>query len=69
MLLESKNLTEFLSTAENIMQITKYDRGMLAAYKETQQEIEEKRSQCGKKSRVQSKHFSRKVWKKQNENR
>ena len=31
MLLESKNLTEFLSTAENIMQITKYDRGLLAA--------------------------------------
>lgn len=48
MLLESKNLTEFLSTAENIMQITKYDRGMLAAYKETQQEIEEKEASVEK---------------------
>ena len=42
MLLESRNFTDFLNTAENIMQITKYDRKMLENYKETQQEIQAK---------------------------
>ena len=42
MLTEAKDFTDFLNKAENIMQLTKYDRKMLDLYKETQQEIEEK---------------------------
>ena len=42
MLTEAKDFTDFLNKAENIMQLTKYDRKMLDLYKETQQEIEDK---------------------------
>lgn len=42
MLTEAKDFTDFLNKAENIMQLTKYDRKMLNLYKETQQEIENK---------------------------
>lgn len=44
MLTEAKDFTDFLNKAENIMQLTKYDRKMLDLYKETQQEIEDKES-------------------------
>lgn len=42
MLTEAKDFTDFLNKAENIMQLTKYDRKMLDLYKETQKEIEDK---------------------------
>lgn len=42
MLTEAKDFTDFLNKAENIMQLTKYDRKILDLYKETQQEIEDK---------------------------
>lgn len=42
MLTEAKDFTDFLNKAENIMQLTKYDRKMLDLYKETHQEIEDK---------------------------
>lgn len=42
MLTEAKDFTDFLNKAENIMQLTKYDRKMLNLYKETQKEIEDK---------------------------
>lgn len=42
MLMESQDLADFLNRAENIMQITKYDRDMLNNYKEIQREIEDK---------------------------
>ena len=42
MLLESKSISEFLSQAENMSQITSYDRDMLEEYKKTTEEIQEK---------------------------
>ena len=40
--LEAKDLSEFLSQAENMSQMTKYDRKMLEEYKKTTAEIKEK---------------------------
>lgn len=40
--LEAKDLSEFLSQAENMSQMTKYDRKMLEEYKKTTTEIKEK---------------------------
>ncbi len=40
--LEAKDLSEFLSQAENMSQMTKYDRKMLEEYKKTITEIKEK---------------------------
>lgn len=42
MFLEAENFVDFLSHAENISQMTKYDRRMLEKYKETTAEIKEK---------------------------
>ncbi|HJD35502.1 PcsB-like coiled-coil domain-containing protein [Blautia sp. An46] len=42
MLLESNSISDFLSQAENMSQITNYDRDMLEEYKKTTEEIQEK---------------------------
>lgn len=42
MLLESNSISDFLSQAENMSQITTYDRNMLDEYKATTKEIEDK---------------------------
>ena len=42
MLLESNSIADFLSQAENMSQITNYDRDMLEEYKKTTEEIQEK---------------------------
>lgn len=42
LLLEADSFTDFLSQAENMTEMTKYDRKMLAEYKETTEEIKEK---------------------------
>ncbi|HJD40881.1 MAG TPA: hypothetical protein H9913_12760 [Candidatus Blautia stercoripullorum] len=42
MLLESNSISDFLSQAENMSQITSYDRNMLDEYKATTKEIEKK---------------------------
>lgn len=47
-LLESKSLAEFLTQAENMAQLTRFDRDMLGKYKETTKEIETKENQIKK---------------------
>lgn len=42
MFLEARTFSEFLSQAENMSQLTKYDREMLEKYKKTTKEIKEK---------------------------
>lgn len=42
LLLEADSFTDFLSQAENMTEMTKYDRRMLEEYKETTEEIKEK---------------------------
>ena len=45
MLFSADNFMDFLNRANNISEITKYDREMLAAYEETRQEVEQKEQQ------------------------
>lgn len=48
MLLESNSISDFLSQAENMSQITTYDRNMLDEYKATTKEIEDKEADIEK---------------------
>lgn len=48
MLLESNSISDFLSQAENMSQITTYDRNMLDEYKATTKEIEDKETDIEK---------------------
>ena len=61
MLTEAKDFTDFLNKAENIMQLTKYDRKMLDLYKETQQEIEDKEAGV-KKEQEALEELKQEVW-------
>jgi len=45
MLLSSDSLTDFLNQADNISQISEYDRQMLKEYQETKEKIKEKQAQ------------------------
>jgi len=45
MLLSSDSLTDFLNRADNISQISEYDRQMLKEYQETKEKIKEKQAQ------------------------
>lgn len=47
-LLESKSMADFLEQAENISQMTQYDRKMLSEYKETTEEIQAKEASIQK---------------------
>ena len=49
--LEAKDLSEFLSQAENMSQMTKYDRKMLEEYKKTTDEIKEKEESIKKEQK------------------
>lgn len=49
--LEAKDLSEFLSQAENMSQMTKYDRKMLEEYKKTTEEIKEKENSIKKEQK------------------
>lgn len=52
MLLESNSISDFLSQAENMSQITTYDRNMLDEYKATTKEIEDKEADIEKEQQV-----------------
>lgn len=49
--LEAKDFSEFLSQAENMSQMTKYDRKMLEEYKKTTSEIKEKEKNIEKEQK------------------
>ena len=48
LLLESNSISDFLSQAENMTQITNYDRAMLEEYKKTTEEIQDKEASIRK---------------------